>query len=125
MRTHIQILAWIYLILGSLGVLFPIYLVLIGMMASGPPQEGLITFLGQIGVFTLYMWFPGLMMVFAGWGLLKRRQWGRVLGIGVSAVLLLLGFWAPSIYGLRFLLLGIYGLIVLLWPGPGAAREFS
>ena len=121
MRTHIQILAYIYLILGSVGVLFAIFMVLMRIDGSVPLRNGV-----EIGLFSLFLLIPCLLsltLVFAYRGLLKRRHWGRVLGIGVSAFWLLLGFWAPSIYGLIFLLLGIHGLIVLLWPG--AAREFS
>jgi len=121
MRTHIQILAYIYLILGGVLALFGIFGVLMGIFASEPLRNWV-----QIGLFSLSLLIPclpSLTLVFAYRGLLKRRHWGRVLGIAVSAFWLLLGFWAPSIYGLIFLLLGIYGLVVLLWPG--AAREFS
>jgi hypothetical protein len=122
MRTHIQILAYIYLILGSVGVLVAIFMVLMGIDGSEPLRNGV-----EIGLFSLFVLIPCLLsltLVFAYRGLLKRRHWGRVLGIGVSAFWLLLGFTPmPSIYGLIFLLVGVYGLIVLLWPA--AAREFS
>ncbi len=111
MRTHIQILAHIYLILGGVLALFGIFGVLMGIFASEPPLNWV-----KIGLFSLYsliLCLPSLALVFAYRGLQKLRHWGRVLGIAVSAFWLLLGFWAPS----------IYGLIVLLWPG--AAREFS
>jgi len=120
MRTHIQILAYIYVILGGLLALFGMGAALMAINFGATPRNGLIGLGVQL---SLVSWLPGLTSVFAYRGLQKLRHWGRVLGIAVSAFWLLLGFWAPSIYGLIFLLLGIYGLIVLLWPG--AAREFS
>jgi len=128
MRTHIQILAWIYLILFGLSLCAVMYITLAlhGVpgfeihLGGSTPAEFLFR-----AMLIMYSWvLMGAFAVFVGWGLRAWRQWGRILGIVASAVWLLLGFPAlPSIYGLIFLLPGIYGLIVLLWPG--AAREFS
>ena len=115
MRTHIQILAWIYLILGGVYVLGGVLTTL--LLAHIFVSEGVVPLPGPgesaqgigllVGVPFIAI-LMGLPLVFAGWGLRAWRQWGRILGIVVSVLCL------P---------LGIYGLIVLLWPG--AAREFS
>jgi len=120
MRTHIQILAWIYLILGGLAALrgvlsmIAMYLFQFLFVATAPGAFDTGTrvtgaSIAVVGAYVGLIWLClGLSSVFAGWGLLKRRQWGRILGIVVSVLCL------P---------LGIYGLIVLLQPK--AAREFS
>jgi uncharacterized membrane protein (DUF2068 family) len=109
MRTHIQILAWIYLILGGwqvlVGVTFMVGAWVLAQAGAGPSAMGLTVHLGLAACLLLCL---GLPLFFAGRGLLKRRRWGRILGIVVSVL---------------HLPLGIYGLIVLLWPG--AEREFS
>ena len=123
MRTHIQILAWIYLILGGVTALrgvVGVFLTLAigaGAIAAGvgPSASDPLITIAAIFAYATYLYICiGIPMILAGWGLLKRRQWGRILGIVVSVLCLPLKF---------ALLFGIYGLIVLLWPG--AAREFS
>jgi len=122
MRTHIQILAWIYLILGG-ACLFAAVSVMLALQGAPGFEIHFQGFQGDFGpgarlaTATLSAGLCsaiGVLAGFAGWGLLKRRQWGRILAIVVSVLYLPLGY---------ALLLGIYGLIVLLWPG--AAREFS
>jgi len=121
MRTHIQILAWLNLILGGLtalrGMSGVVALVLgAGPLASalasagvGPSASDPLISIAALFAYAAYLYICiGIPTTLAGWGLLKRRQRGRILGIVVSVLCL------P---------LGIYGLIVLLWPG--AAREFS
>ena len=123
MRTHIQILAWIYLILGGVTALrgvVGVFLTLAigaGAIAAGvgPSASDPLITIAAIFAYATYLYICiGIPTILAGWGLLKRRQWGRILGIVVSVLCLPLKF---------ALLFGIYGLIVLLWPG--AAREFS
>jgi len=118
MRTHIQILAWIYLILGGVTALRGVLGVFVTPVIEGvilasagvePSASNPLTTIDALFVYAAYLFICiGIAAILAGWGLLKRRQWGRILAIVVSVLCL------P---------LGIYGLIVLLWPG--AAREFS
>ena len=123
MRTHIQILAWIYLILGGVTALrgvLGVFLTLVlgaGAIAAGvgPSASDPLITIAALFAYAAYLYICiGIPTILAGWGLLKRRQWGRILGIVVSVLCLPLGY---------ALLFGIYGLIVLLWPK--AAREFS
>jgi hypothetical protein len=122
MSTHIQIIAWLHLILGGLaalcGVLVLLVLLGIGSFAAASGgHEGLVgfTLFGGFGTFlmvlAIVMALPDLLV---GWGLLARRQWARILCIVISILHLLSGVG---------ILLGVYSLVVLLMPE--GAREFS
>jgi hypothetical protein len=114
-ELHTRIVGWL-LILSS-GILFVIgvigFFFLTGLgLAIGDPDVVLI--LGTIGtwgglLFTLLS-LPGFL---AGYGLLRRREWGRILAI-VVAFLSLLNFPLGT-------LLGAYALWVLL---QNSATEF-
>ena len=108
MRTHVNILAILYL-LTSIGEVLA-GLALIGIASAGGALTGdvflfsLIAGLGSIfGFFLILIGLPGLILAYGLW---KLRWWARPLGF-VLAVLNLLN---PPIG----LLLGIYTLWVLL-----------
>jgi hypothetical protein len=113
MDTHVKVLAWLYIIFGVLGTLLGLGLMallsVIGMAgaASDPDAWMALPILGltgaALGTFLLILSLPGII---AGAGLLKYRQWARILTIVLSA-LNLMNFPIGTV-------LGIYGLWVML-----------
>lgn len=93
METHISILGWIYIIgnafllmMGGLGLFF---FMGIGVMSGEMEAAGILTIVGMTGlVFFAVLALPG---IFAGYGLLKRKSWARVLTM-VLGVLNLFSF---------------------------------
>ena len=115
METHVKVLAILYLVLSGCMALFALMLMLIFggasavVGATAPPEDAVIALpiMGITGValagFSLALAIPGLL---AGYGLLKRQNWARILTIILSAIQLLnipVGT-----------LLGAYGLWVML-----------
>jgi hypothetical protein len=125
-QTDITILGWLYLIghatFMALGAFIFILLTGIGAASGDAQARSVLTVVGAaIGVLLMLIGLPGLA---AGYGLLTRKSWGRVLAI-VIAILNL-----PNVpFGT---LIGIYALWVLLprksqdsgaaWP-DGEARQ--
>lgn len=115
LQLHIPIVGWLYLIGSALmlafGVIGFFMLSSIGVV-SGDAQAAMI--LGTIGtwggILLLVLSLPGFL---AGYGLLKHREWGRILAI-VVAFLNLLNFPLGT-------LLGLYALWVLLQT---SAKEY-
>jgi hypothetical protein len=115
MLTHVKVLAVLYIVLSSIGLLVAILMFfaagtaasIVGMSASPEDAAIAIPILGIAGTalafFLLLLSLPGLI---TGWGLLKLRPWARILGI-VLAVLSLVNFPIGTA-------VGIYGLWVLL-----------
>ena len=110
MRSHVQILAWIFIVTNAMGVLagflgFLAFLGL-GLFAGLAGAFEAIPFVGGIGaaIFLVVIAFcvPGLA---AGIGMLGYQPWARILAI----ILSILGIFAWPIGTL----LGIYGLWVL------------
>lgn len=108
METHVRILGILYIIAGVIVALLGLFLfgVLGGAgMISGDRQAMFVT--GIVGtalaVFFVVLAVPSIV---AGIGLLKRREWARILTI-ILGVLHLLGFPLGTV-------LGIYTLYVLL-----------
>ena len=88
------------------------------MMAElGLPATGAFVYVPVItGTFTLILaWVLGLMEIGSGFGIYKRKPWGRLVGLIVSVVNLL-AFPIGT-------LVGGYGLFVLL--NKGLAAEFA
>lgn len=108
LELHIPVVGWLLVIssalLLALGVIGFFFLSSIGVF-SGDAQAALI--LSTVGtwggIFFLILAVPGFV---AGYGLLKHREWGRILAI-VIAFLNLINFPLGT-------LLGIYALFVLL-----------
>lgn len=108
LEMHVRIVGWLMVVgsvmLLAIGILGFFFLTSIGVITRDA-QAALI--LGTVGtwgglLFTILA-LPGLA---AGYGLLKRKEWGRILAI-VVAFLNLLNFPLGT-------LLGIYTLFVLL-----------
>lgn len=108
MDQHVKILGWLNIIGAALfifiGALVFLFLVGIGAASGDPEAVPVLTLIATfVGGFMLVMALPGLA---AGYGLLKRRSWGRVLAI-VVGVLNILNFPLGTI-------IGVYTLYVLL-----------
>ncbi|MDB4950740.1 MAG: hypothetical protein JWM27_3389 [Gemmatimonadetes bacterium] len=108
MDDHVKTLGWMYIIFGALGLVVAFFVALIvggAGILSGDAQAAAITSgVGLlVGVFVALMSAPSIL---AGWGLLNRRPWARILTI-VLAVLSLPGIPIGT-------LLGIYSLWVLM-----------
>ena len=105
---HVRILGYLYLVFGIIGVCgaltFFLFLGGIGSLSSDPEAAVALPIVGTaLGLFFGLLALPSLL---AGWGLLKFRNWARVLTIVLSALNILnvpLGT-----------ILGAYGLWVLL-----------
>jgi hypothetical protein len=116
LEQHVPILGWLYIISSAffllLGLLLFILLGGIGFFAvSSDPQAPAIMLL--VGLFIAGIMaivaLPGLA---AGWGLLKRKNWGRVLAL-IVGILNLFNFPLGTA-------LGAYTLYVLLQPDATA-----
>ena len=92
---HVRIVGWlnivangIFLLLGICGFLFFAGIGVFAAADSGDPV--VLPILGLIGtvglVFFVVLALPGLL---AGYGLLKRKKWGQILGIVVGILSLL------------------------------------
>lgn len=117
MKQHIDVLGYLYIALGVLGLLgaFVVLLVLTGAgLLSGEAEAFFITtFIGVIAaVFITVVSLPGFI---AGYGLLKRRSWARPLAL----VLGFLNFFNVPLGTL----LGVYTFWVLLQDR--AAAQFG
>ena len=100
MRQHIDIVAWLHIATGAMGVLGALF---VGGLVGG---VGLFSGDGQVaGIRALVAAFVvvlfGLLSVPAlvgGWGLLKRKPWARILVLMVS-FLALPGFPVGTLIG--------------------------
>ena len=86
--THVTILAWLNIGLSALialiGVFALFFLTGIGVAADDPEAARILGFVGFAGAgFLITLSLPGFL---AGYGLLKRRRWGRILGIVVAVI---------------------------------------
>lgn len=117
MNQHIDVLAYLYLALGILvllgGLLAGCVLGLsggiVGTAEMSPEGAGVAALLGGLGtfVFLIVAVFAALYLA-AGYGLLKRLSWGRIMGI-VAGVIGLLNFPIGTA-------IGVYALWVLTRP---------
>lgn len=117
MRKHIEILAYLNIVLGVITLLLGFFLAFIvagSGLISGDETAMWVTSLvgGGLGFFIAAI---GGVSILGGWGLLKRQEWARILIIILSILSL------PAFpFGTA---LGVYGLWVLF---SGEARpEFS
>lgn len=81
METHISILGWIYIIgnafLLMMGGLAFLFFLGIGLFSGDMEAAGILMVVGLTGmVFFVALAIPGII---AGYGLLKRKSWARVL----------------------------------------------
>ncbi len=108
MDTHIKVIGLINIVFGILGLIVAgiIFIAVAGGgLLSGDEEAILITSIVAISVSSVIAIFS-IPEIIAGWGILKMKSWGRILGI-VIAVLDLLAFPIGTAFG-------IYGLWVLL-----------
>ena len=114
METHVKVVAWLYLVFGGLGVatgllVWGVFGGLAGIvgMSGDRDAEVAVPILGLIGTLIFgFLFVVSLPSVIAGWGLLQRQEWARILTIILSA-LNLVAFPIGTA-------LGAYGLYVLL-----------
>lgn len=105
---HVKILGWLNIIGAALFIVIGafVFLLLVGIGAASGDAEAvpILTLVATfVGGFMLVMALPGLA---AGFGLLKRRSWGRILAL-VVGVLNIPNFPLGTI-------IGVYSLWVLL-----------
>jgi hypothetical protein len=110
MRQHIDILGWLFIAMGGLGVLVAIMvfavLGLVGGLSGDLKSAALLSSIGLfVAVFVAILCVPNFI---AGWGLLKRKSWSRILAL-VLGCLGLLSFPLGTA-------LGIYALWTLTKP---------
>ena len=115
MDQHIKIVGVLFIIFGILGLLAALLVFVIGAGAAatiasqgGANQDAAAGMLATGGCMTAIAALVGILSIpslAAGWGLMKRKSWSRVLGIIVSILSL------PSVpIGTA---IGVYGLWVL------------
>ena len=113
MRSHVQILAWIFIVLNAftllMGVLGLLAFMGLGIFAGIGGAFEALPIVGGLGVFlflvVLALSLPGLL---AGIGLLTYAPWSRILAI-VLSILHLFNFPVGTA-------LAVYGLYVLFNP---------
>jgi hypothetical protein len=112
MQNHVRIvgvLNIIWGIMGLIGLLVTALILVFGMFAIGAHSGEEIPFWlagGLMSLFAIIFLVTSLPCILAGYGLIKRRHWGRILAIIVSALNL-----ASFPFGTA---LGVYGLVILL-----------
>jgi hypothetical protein len=110
MRQHVDILGWLFIAGGALGIVIAFFLFAIlgltGGLTGDVKAAALLTGIGFfIAILVAIFSVPNLVV---GWSLLKRKSWSRIAGL-VLGCLGLLSF--P--FGTA---LGIYALWVLTKP---------
>jgi hypothetical protein len=115
MDQHIKILSILFIILGALGLLAAVVILItgagaaaaIGSQAGNDPDaaKGMMAAGGCMTAVAIFVAIVSLPSILAGWGLMKRKSWSRVLTIIVSILSL------PSFpLGTA---IGVYGLWVM------------
>lgn len=108
LHLHVNILGWLHIVSHAfllatalfLGMLLPT----IGVVSGDPDAAVILPMVGTaVGLFLTLLALPGIV---AGYGLLKRRSWGRVLAI-IVGILGLVNIPVGTI-------VGVYTLFVLL-----------
>lgn len=107
-RTHVTIIAWVLILTNALMVLLGMglfgLLVGIGLLSAEAKAFGVLAVVGTgVGGLVAVLGVPG---VIAGWGLLARKNWARILAI-VVAGMSILNFPVGT-------LIGVYVIWVLL-----------
>jgi hypothetical protein len=88
MQQHINILGWLYIIFGGLGIFVALFVLLVmggSGLISGDAQAAAI--MSGIGLFiAIIVAVLSIPSIIAGWGLLKRKSWSRLLAIVIGAL---------------------------------------
>jgi hypothetical protein len=111
---HVRLLAWLHILSHALFLIIGIFVfVLLTGLGLVSGEGDALAVMGIIGIFVgglmLVLALPGLL---AGYGLLKRRSWGRLLAL-IVGLLNLLNFPLGTA-------LGVYTLWVLMQDGAAA-----
>ncbi|MEX2270269.1 MAG: hypothetical protein WD690_02270 [Vicinamibacterales bacterium] len=114
MQTHVKVVAILYIVMGALNLLGALFFVfafsIAGIAAgmSGDPDAGVaIPIIGLTGTaLVLFLLILGIPPIIVGVGLMRYREWARIAGIVIAALLI---FHFP--FGTA---IGVYGLWVLL-----------
>jgi hypothetical protein len=92
LHMHVQIVGWLNIVVNSifllLGICGFVFFVGLGVFAAADSGDAVaLPILGLVGtvglLFFAVLALPGLL---AGYGLLKRKKWGQILGIVVGAL---------------------------------------
>jgi hypothetical protein len=108
LQLHVNILGWLFIAGHALFLLIAVFvfvlLPMIGAVAGDPDVSAFLSVVGTVvGLLMVALALPGLL---AGYGLLKRKPWGRILAL-VIGILGLVNFPVGTA-------MGIYALLVLL-----------
>lgn len=108
LQFHVRVLGWVLIATQAVGLVVAglVFLLLtgIGVFTGDGVAFSILSVVGTgLALFVLILSFPGIL---AGYGLLKGKEWGRILAL-VVAVLGLLNFPLGTA-------IGIYALYVLL-----------
>ncbi len=110
MRQHIDILGWLFVGMGGLGIAIAILVfAILGVTGGLSGDAKSAALLGGVGfMVAIIIAVFSLPNIIAGWGLLKRKSWSRILAL-VLGCLSLLSFPLGTA-------LGIYALWALTKP---------
>jgi hypothetical protein len=109
MNDHVKIIGILWIVFGAMSLLAAAFLFTLLMGVSfipdmESPAPGILRFVGFfIGSFLALL---GLPKILGGWGLLKGREWGRILTLIVSFLSLLNVPLGTA--------LGIYSIVILM-----------
>ena len=111
MDRHVQLIGILWIVYGIMGLLFALFVFLVLFGVSFIPNMGTIA----PGILRLVAWIASLFFlvlalpqIIAGMGLMKRKEWGRILTLIVS-------FFHLISFPLGTAL-GIYSFVILLKP---------
>jgi len=86
MQTHVSIVGWLHIAGSALMLVFACFVLAllagIGFASGDPEAVTVLTIVGSVtGVLLTVLGIPGIV---AGYGVLRRRNWGRLLALVVS-----------------------------------------
>ena len=137
MATHVKVVGTLFLAFGVMWALAAVFSRLILtfvahlIATSGDPDAAVgATILGFAGIaVTVICGLFAVAYLSTGWGVLKLRPWGRILGIVMAAVSLIkFPFGGGAEGGNPFLVVDIFGLIasaIVAYLGWNAARDLK
>jgi hypothetical protein len=108
MTTHIKILAWLHIVFGLFGAFLAVVILggtMFGAAFAGSFKDSAIVGLAG-GVAAIFFGAMAAFQLIAGWGLLKRMPWARILTIVLGVISLIRFPFGTA--------LGVYTLWVLL-----------
>jgi hypothetical protein len=114
MHTHVKVVAALFIIMGALNLLGAMFFVFAFSIAgfaagmSGDPDAGLaLPIIGITGTaLVLFLLFLAIPPIIVGVGLMRHREWARLAGIVIAALMI---FHIPLGTAI-----GVYGLWTLL-----------